>query len=67
MFAWQRYEASSATLDAGYQTAGVAIAAAPSGQGELVDVVRLNGALYALGHYDVETASPKVALVKIAE
>lgn len=66
-FAWQRYAAASATLDGTYRDAGLAGVDAPSGGGELVDVVRVGAGFYALGHYDVETAEPRLALVRIAE
>ncbi|MCX5748289.1 MAG: hypothetical protein NT062_38035 [Proteobacteria bacterium] len=66
-FGWQRFAATSVMLDAAYQKAGLAEVAAPSGNGELVDVVRLGGAIYALGHYDLETTTPRLALVKIVE
>lgn len=66
-FAWQRYLATSSTLDAAYGAGGVMTAAPPSGHGELVDVERFGGKLYALGHYDLETAAPKIVLVRILE
>jgi hypothetical protein len=67
VFGWQRYEATSTTLDTSYQKDGLAALAPPSGQGELTAVARLGGKLYLLGQYDVETAEPKLALVRIHE
>jgi hypothetical protein len=70
VFGWQRYDVSGGAdiaLDLTYRDGGLASVAPPSGQGELVGAARLGDRIYALGQYDVQSATPKLALVKIAD
>lgn len=66
-FAWQRYVTNSVILDAAYQQGGLVTIAPPSGSGELVDVAEVDGSLFALGTYGIESATPHMALLKITE
>jgi hypothetical protein len=66
-YMWQRYKTDGSAIDATYAGGGVMSAPALSGSGELVSVVRVNGAIYALATNDVEKTTPSVGLVKIVE
>lgn len=66
-FAMQRYVKNSVILDAAWQKAGLVTYDAPSGSGDLVDIVEMNGALYALGNFATDSAEPRIAILKVTE